>query len=863
VEEIAVASPPEDSAAALRPLLEECGYTGTCLAARYSVGAQTFPLVGFAGKPWDSRSACIAVVDTGGDPCAAAASCRELGAPIVWVRYNGTIDWWTQHEQSPSRFASRPVAEFPQLVREYQADLAPTEVYRLKTLGRLPGARQLDFIDVGLMPLLEARAGKELGGLVEDMTRAVLLGLRLRSPGKQRMREVFTAVFRLLAGKILHDKRVRGFATLALDDPAAVLTAVQRHYNAGEPAPHLDHTWRTALARACELIAGFGDVRTVSPEALAYVYEHTLVSKPLRKKLGIHATPLYLVDYVLWQLYDWIREIPAADRHVFEPACGHSPFQLAALRMLRLEMQGDSDEAVHTYLKQHVHGVEIDDFAREIARLSLTLADIPNPNGWDLQAADMYASDILAEQAGHCRILLSNPPYERFDPAEKKVYAAAGYPVRRSKAVELLDRTLPHLAPGAVFGVVAPQGVLQSKEAKDVRTLLLREFEIREVCMFADKVFEEGDAETAVILGRRRPDAGTAAKQTTFRRVREDSIAQFAADYSFDSEHVASAAQLKAHRDKDLYVPDLPDVWERTRGNPTLGTVADIGEGFSFAHKGLIEKAQAAGKRRTSDAVPAYLAGVGDLSIWEVPECVWLSSKRTPVEPWRSGDHTGKAQILVNHARVMRGPWRIKALLDRSGRAAIKKYVTVRPRKGGPAITFLWALLNSPVANAYVHCHTFRRDIYVSVLASFPLPVHWQAHVASVVSAANAYLQLVCEPEAFELQSEQNPAVCQALLRMDAAVTRAYALPVRLERELLDLFRLPAEKKERRRRKGVGCMFGDYFPADFESLIPLHKYVAAGYQRSTVNAVTARLKAGESDTVLRDLRTAADAFGGD
>ncbi len=831
------------------------------MASDYTVGDTRFPLVGFAGKPWDHRSACIAVVEANGDPSAAVQSCHDLGAPIVWVRHNRTVDWWIQHAETPSLFDSRPIAQFPELVRQHKDDVDPISVYRAKTLGRLPGAKQLEFVDIGLMPLLERHAGRELGDLVEHMIDEMLGKLKARKPGKARVREVFTTAFRLLAGKILKDKKVRGFANLNLRDPLAVLEAVREHYSSADPAPRMSREWRDALAAAGALIVNFGNVRVVSPETLAHVYEHTLVTKDIRKKLGIHATPPYLVDYIVWQLYDWIREIPPAARHVFEPACGHAPFLLATMRMLRMEMQGEPDRKVHNYLKNHIHGVEMDDFALEIARLSLTLADVPNPNGWDLQSGHMYASNVLADKTKRCRILLSNPPYERFSDAEKNTCRRAGFPVQHRKAVELLHRTLRHLAPGAVFGVVVPQGVLHNREAKEVRALLRREFEIREVCLFADKVFEEGDAETAVITGRRRMGTETADTRVTFRRVREDSIAQFAKDYSFDSEHRAPMAQFSAHRDRHLYVPDLPEVWAHIRDNPALGKVADVGEGFSFAQEGLIEKARAAGGRRTSDAVPAYLTGVSKLSIWEVPGEVWLSPKRTPVHPWRSGDHTGNPQVLVNHARVMRGPWRIKALLDPKGHATINTYLTVRPLEGAPGITLLWALLNSPMANAYVHCHTFRRHIYDSLLASFPLPARWPDHVASVVAAAEAYLRSVREPEQFELRTDASSAVCEALLNMDAAVMRAYGLPVRLERAVLDLFRLPQQRKQSHRRKGVECVFGDYFPADFKSLVPLHKYISATYRRSTVEEVAARMKPGESPAVLTALRTASEAFG--
>lgn len=851
------------SAAALKPLLEDCGYSDARLATDFRVGDDRYPLVGFASKPWDFDSACVAVVETAGQPENAVRACRQLGAPVVWVQHNGIVDWWVQHGTTPKRFDSKPLNQFASLVRSRRPDLTPESVYRAKVLGRLPHGKQLDFVDVGLMPLLRAEAGRKLGELVENMTRATLQELGRGNPGKTMLRDVFTRVFRLLAGKILRDKDVDDFGALDLQDPGAVLSAVAKHYNAAEADTRLSREWRAALKPASELISTYGNVRVVSPETLAYVYEHTLVSKALRKKLGIHATPPYLVDYIVWQLYDWIREIPVDERHVFEPGCGHAPFLLATMRMLRMEMQGETEHRVHTYLKSHIHGVEIDDFAREIARLSLTLADIPNPNNWDLKPGDMYASNVLAEEAAECRIMLSNPPYERFKDVDKKLYKKAGFPVRHRKAVELLDRTLKHLSPSAVFGVVVPQGVLHNTEAREVRTLLLKDFEIREICLFADKVFEEGEAETAVLLGRRHDDRTKPSDLVRYRRVREQSIERFAHTYQADTEHLLAIDQLAAAPDLSFRMPDLPEVWAYLRSNPTIGEVADVGQGFSFAEKGLIAKARKAGSHRLADSVLAILGGVRNVSIWEVPSAVWVSPSRTPVNPWRSGQYTGTPQVLVNYIRVMRGPWRIKALLDSEGHAAIKTYTTVRPTAGGPPVEFIWAVLNSPLANAFVYCRTFQRHIYDSAIAEVPLPPQWQEHVAPIVATVKEYLALVREPVEFALRGDSQIAIREALLKMDAAVMRAYGLPVLFERAVLDLFRLPRTNKGRYRRKGVGCTFGDYFPADFKSLVPLHKYISSAYRESTIDQVATRMKPGESAHVLASLRSAAEMFGED
>lgn len=844
--------PPSDhSTFALKRLLEECGYTGARLGEDYPYGAITLPLIGFAAGPWDFDSACIAVINGNGDSGATARSCRGLGAPIVWVRNNGTIDWWVQRVGEPTLFASKPVQEFKPLVKQQKDKLDPGSVYRGKTIARVDKSRQLDFVDAGLLPLLREEAGKKLHDLVEHMTREMLRELGSGEPTKERLRSVFTAVFRLLAGKILKDKGVHGFRGLDLTRPVDVLSAVQRHYNAGQANISIPSRWKTALASAVSFFGGAGNFAVVSPEALAYVYEHTLVTKALRKKLGIHATPPWLVDYMVWRLYDWIREIPQNARHVFEPACGHAPFLLSAMRLLRLEVQDQSETKVHNYLKSHLHGVEIDDFAREIARLSLTLADVPNPNGWDLRGGDMYASGVLMDEAAKCRILLSNPPYEAFDNHDKAKYKKSGFPVTRPKAIELLDRTLANLPDGAVFALILPQGVLHSTEARASRELLLRQFDIREICLLADKVFEEGEPESVVVLGRRRPVAEVAARTVSYRRVREDGIKRFALTYEPDSQFDVQKDLFVSNPDKSFRVPDLIEVWTALGKNPTLSSVANVGQGFSFARKGLIVQARRLAKHKTADAVPAFLDAHTNAGIWTLPPLSWLSPTHTPVKPWRSGDWTGKPQVLVNYVRAMRGPWRIKAFLDNSGNAAINTYLTVRPKPGGPPVELLWAVLNSPVGNAYAYCNTMQKHIYESLIATLPLPILTPERSRPVESAASVYFAAVEASEAAFMQMDKKHEVKQALLALDAAVLKLYDLPPRLERQLLDLF-AGVE------RKGVGCEFRGYYAPGFTSYLPLHMVISDRFERAAADVTANRFKPGES-TYVRDLLTATVA----
>lgn len=876
MEENAAVPPSAQPAASLKPLLEECGYTGARLQTSYRMGEVEIPLVGFATRERDMDSACIAVVDGGADPIAAVRSCYELAAPVVWVRHNGSVDWWIQKQNTPVRFQSTPVGQFTALVRQYKHKLDPISIYQGRTLARINPAKQLDFVDVGLLPLRREEAGRKLHDTVESMIDVTLKAMRRSKPSKEALRDVFTAVFRMLAGKILKDKGIGDFPSLDLSKPNAVLHAVAAHYDTTNTRPAAPVSGYDVLKDAATLLSQAGSFAVVSPESLAYVYEHTLVTKDLRKKLGIHATPPWLVDYMVWQLYDWVLKIPVEDRHVFEPACGHAPFLLSMMRLLRMEMHGKTDKAVHAYLKDHIHGVEYDDFAREIARLSLTLADIPNPNGWDLQPGDMFASDVLMREAKRCRILLSNPPYEKFKPADKKRCDVAGFPVTAKKAVELVTRTIDKLPPGGAFGLVVPQTVISGPEARHIREFLLKECEVAEVCRFPGKVFKFAQIETAIILGRRN-FAGTTSIQNRvrIRTVGERGMAAFQHNYAVDEDTTATQAQLLEHPALELKVPALNEVWERLANSPRVRDVALVGRGIEYKGKEARNGKPVVSESKRAGFRPGYAGVSRNQTVYTPPPSCWLATDDTLIGNPRQGRATGTPQVLVNMGRTSRGRWRIKPLFDEAGLDVKNNFAIIRPTGTGEHAMYLWAVLNSPIANAFVASRTMRKHNYEGILGDVPLPLSNQRSIDDVVAAARTYRDLAskhgAEVEAAKkaaatrsnlfatplptVSVTPESAIRDALLKLDAAVLRAYALPVKLERQLLDYF-------DGNVRAGVGCTFGDYFPAEFKSLVPLHKYISAGYRGSTIDQVAARMKPDGSSAGTAALRTAAEAFGG-
>jgi len=847
-------SPPALSPQSLIPHLERCGYGEGLLAQPYDFGPGSVPVAGFASSLHDLRSACIAVIGAGQAPEDDVLSVRPLGAPIILACHGDSLQWWKQTTgRAELQEAPIPRKNIEQFFDAHKEDFSPRNVFEGKTLRRLPDRQQLTFVDAGLMPFVEREAGAKLSGLVEATLRDIARTLDRKIEKPTDVHNAIKATFWLLAAKVLRDKQVPEFETLDVTDIEDVFARVGRHYAVADDVPPNGTKWQQATQNAADRIGGFPSVRNLSTESLAHVYENAMVTREVRKEYGTHSTPSALVDYIVWQLWPWIEELPAERRHVFEPACGHGAFLLGALRVLRQWSGINDDKERHAYLKKHLHGIEIDSFALEVARLSLTLADVPHPNGWSLTQIDMFAGESLETGAAKCGVMLANPPYEPITGDQRLAYESQGTEFKSTtKATEVLRRTLPYLSNGACFGVVVPQTVLRTNRIveRELRELLLSKFELQEISLFGDKFFEKGEHEVAVILGRRR---SSKSLRIPFRRVRNEGLDAFKDSLKFSSEEIVSTTRFAETENSELWVPELDAVWQYLKSAPRVGDMADVGQGFSFESKGLVALARRSGATSARDSIPAIIDGHSTTNIWERPPTIILSPSRTPVGAWRSGRDTGEPQILVNYVRAMRGPWRIKAIYDPDGHAVINTYSTVRTHADGPPALYMWALLNSPVANAFAFSETMKKHIYDTLVAAIPVPYSWRDSMSSVMTAAKAFIDIAKESDGFRLRSSNEAAIRDALLAMDAAVLQAYDLPPHLERQVLDLF-------QGVERKGVGCAFTGYYPPGFTSYLPLHHIISQRFADARADRVIERFQPGKSEYVASVLEAASEAF---
>ena len=87
---------------------------------------------------------------------------------------------WSLRSDGPQHKRSVPVKEVERFFDDNKADFAPGSVFRAKTWARADGSRQLDFVDTGLLPIVESEAGDRLRQLFEDMVASTMDALDMK-----------------------------------------------------------------------------------------------------------------------------------------------------------------------------------------------------------------------------------------------------------------------------------------------------------------------------------------------------------------------------------------------------------------------------------------------------------------------------------------------------------------------------------------------------------------------------------------------------------------------------------------------------------------------------------------------------------
>lgn len=775
----------------------------------------TIAAAAFGRTPVDYDAACLAIFPavSGGPPL----HYRALGAPFgIEVHEDGIVPWRIGKDAQTTRPSGGriPADAMDRFFQSVEHKWSPSEVLRAKNVGKPVGPSELDWIDLGLIPALEHEISTKLDRLLSEALSAGQRTYRQSTGQRPDVEALYRLVFRLVAGKVFHDRKVPGFRQLdAAVDARAVLQKVCEFYK--EPINYLgDRDTQQAVAETLWTKLGF---QNLSVDALAFIYENTLVDSQLREDDGIHSTPHRVARYVVEHLP--FEQIPEADRLVVEPCSGHGVFLVAALKRLRELLGPKWDERErHRYFVKRLFGFEKDAFAREVSKLCLTLADFPNPNGWNLEKADVFTSRKFTETLREGRIVLCNPPFEEFKKAERQKYGAV---IGTSKPLEVLQRVLQHSHQDAIIGFVLPRPFLDGQMYRAVRRQIAERYAAIDLVALPDKLFRHAEVETALVMAHSpiRHDQTRIHFSEVIQSQRErflDDGTVTRADTATSTPDVAEAI--------GFHVPVLQELWEHLAHLPKLGSVAEIHRGVEWNSE-ILE-----GKHLSSKARAGWVRGLRNVEegfeAFSFPKPWWLNPdpKLRLYDAWNLP--WDKPKVVVNAVRKSRTGWRIAACPDDSGLYATANFQCLWP-KAEASVKVLSAILNSPICSAFVAAHD-RKHMRKVTLSKLPLPHLQPSDIAAVERLVDDYLKLLNAKDEDRLPlwggNTWEEKVKRILLEMDALILKSYGLPPWLERKLLDFFR--GEDRP------VPFKFGDYFPADFAPNIPLWRFISSSFQSS-------------------------------
>jgi hypothetical protein len=415
----------------------------------------------------------------------------------------------------------------------------------------------------------------------------------------------------------------------------------------------------------------------------------------------------------------------------------------------------------------------------------------------------------------------------------------------------LFARTIDNLPDGGVFGLVVPQLVLNGKGAKTLRDRLLKQFEISEICLLPDKVFENSSVETAVLLGRKRPPS--LRTSICYRRVREWDMSAFIDRLEASTEVRVPQSSFLLSADSGLRLADLQDVWESLKNFSRLGENVEIRKGFEFKSKVELDGRIVESVKRRPGWRQALLRADDDYAIWGLPTTAWIDYSRETLRERGGGAKPGHPQVLVNYAPTSRKPWRLKATIDPVGLPVASRFISFRPKRPDLTLDILWAILNSPVANAFAFAISGKRQTLPKEWRQFPIPKISPQNAAAITEAAHGYREAAKSKETAFFSGPDDIAVRQALLAMDAEVLRVYALTPMLERQLLALF-------EGVHRSGVSCRFIGYPLGGEAPQLPFHLRLKLGRYHDLATAKLAGRLSSRGAVELAEIKAGLDAY---
>jgi hypothetical protein len=775
----------------------------------------------FGQTPVSYESACIGVACANGVSGKSLVNeYRCLGAPVLLeVDADRVTEWLVSRNEDKHELVQEyPTDRISQLFTNRASYWKPEVLLRAKNIGSFQWVQQGNLF-AGLLPELEEQIQESLDPLLRDALSVTKRTYRDETGRDPEPSHLFKLVFFLLTAKVFHDRRIEGFRfpPSQVDD---LLELVASRYKTDTRSLLTKEARKVAASRIWTQM----DFRNLSVEILSQIWSETLLDPETRRRLGIHRTSRSIVRYI-------IERVPFShsgddQRIVLEPCCGSSVFLVGAMNALKKSLFGLSGAERHRYFVQHLAGLEKDPFGVEISRLALTLADFPNPGGWDVEELDVFENMSMQPYLQRAGVVLCNPPFGDFETKAERDNKR--YSIK--KPVELLNRVLDDLHPSGVLGFVLPRNVVDGAGYSDIRRRIADRFANVHLTILPDRAFDV-DVEVGLLIAT-EPIPHDVCR-VAFSSVSDNK----AAWHDFEIAHKVSPERIKsvmpAEAAESFGVSELQAVWDNLINHPTLEEVSSLARGIAW-NLAMVEKGKETGNRKKlvrESPVAGFRAGVAPrtrFSIFETPEIRYLD-----VVPEHQATNSyllqwEKPKAILNKSTRSRGRWRIASFADVEGLICYQTFIGVWPTRDLDE-WILAAVLNGPVANAFVSDHEGKTDITIETLNRVPVPLMTQEQIVKVRSLIHEYRRILKMHE----NTKRDHDAERILLEIDSVILAGYHMPPRVERQLLDAFRGQTRPAPHR--------FSDYFPHDFDMYFSLADYISPDFKEGTAGELLKRL----------------------
>lgn len=712
----------------IQDTLKRIGYSENSLVNDYNVtttgnNVLKLDLVAFSDSiVHDTTTSCIAVqwCNNRTEKERYLNEAKYIATPVMLLPEVEKVEIWNVKVQQPTIILKLKYNELYPYFQENRFDFSCEKIIEAKY-----GFRQLSLFEtLGLIEFAENANYQMLG---EEFKNALYTGKsmldKLNIKGEKNYRALTSITMHVLAAVILShklypDERIQNIHFLI----EKLSIKFSNYFN----KDYIYKFGKITVQAIFDCLNKNIIYRNTNNEMLGHFYESTLFGEneldkdATRKTFGIYYTPKALGEDILNHIP--IEYIDEDKRVILDGSCGSGSLLISAYKRLeRLLPVNWTAKHKHDYLTSKINGIDIDRFAREVARLSLLLYSLPNGNNWNIITNNTLKIDKFVKM-DYPTIIIGNPPFEEIRKGSQK-----------QKALEFMTKYMEWLQPEGYIGIILPESFLENNSGAQIRKILLKDFDLLEIWSMPETIFKNNWATTVIIAQKSKKVEGekypvkiriVSRNKNSIKRYLESKKTDFEfffadqSDWLKNKKYVIKFSPLQEVLDK---ISTFRKLGEKTRH--IQGIQIPLSKDYPYVSRAF-QEGYSKYLQSATDCFEPYFIN------WEIQG----GYKYIKYDERYKDDFAGlrlrtdfediyrSQKVLIKLSSPPGRFWRINAAIDRDICFPSHSFYCVIPKDDGVSLEELVAVINSKVINAFVGSAAIKRTLTVGVIKSIPIP---------------------------------------------------------------------------------------------------------------------------------------------